>query len=407
MRRNPTLVLCALVGLSLGCGLTLEPTPSPFPQSKSTPTATATPEPTPSPSPQPEPTPTATPTRQPIPTPTLAPSIPPQSGPCDILMITTGLLRTSAELKAALGEYRDAVEATEGLVARYVELDSAECLRDYGVQVTNPADWQEIRETLRVILRTTGASYVMILGGTAVVPRPQVDACCEGESSVTVPSDAWYIDLDGDGIVDEGVSISRLPDLSHDSSAVVAGLQTATALHNAGGFTLDAEVRFTMNDCTTPPYGVCETCAQQAEFFDLVSANDLIVFAGHGSPIGIHSNDGAPKFTINFMDSVDLQAHHPVILTYYCCNTGVLWADEPTLSYEFIRGGAAAFVARTTTLGVPTHVADTFPEEIKGGARIGDALFTAMREAVLEYGGTFKAPAGHICLYGDPTLRRR
>ena len=188
---------------------------------------------------------------------------------------------------------------------------------------------------------------------------------------------------------------------------MVAALQTATTLHEAGGCTLDAEVRFTLNDYTTPPYGVCDACTEQAEFFELVSTSDYIFFAGHGGPSGFYNNSHEPIFTIDHMDSVDLQTYHPVVIGYYSCNTGMLLDDSPSLAYGFLRAGAAAFIARTTTQGVPNYVADEFPEDLAAGDRIGDALFQAMRETVFEHGDTFEAAAGHLSLYGDPTLRCR
>jgi len=248
----------------------------------------------------------------------------------------------------------------------------------------------------------------MILGGPLVVPRPVTNACCnDGEDPVTVPSDAWYIDFDNDQIVDEGLCISRLPDLSYNSSAVIDALQTAIELHNEGGYTLDNNVRFTMYDYTTPPYGVCDDCEQMDAFFVLMSTKDNILFAGHGSPTAIYSNDLVLKFSIDYIDSINLQDYHPVIIAYSPCSAGGLFPNSSTLSYEFMKAGAAAYLGRTTTQGVPTYVATNFPINIEGGTRIGPALFQTMRQTVLDYGDTFKASAGHICLYGDPTLRRR
>lgn len=331
-----------------------------------------------------------------------------KKGSVNVLMITTSLLERDSVFEEIVSQYQSVLEVTENLTVGYVELDSEGCLNAYGVKVNDPGNWEEVREVLEEIIGVTGASYVMILGGEFVVPRPIVDACCDDEGNpVPIPSDAWYIDFDGDQIVDEGFSISRFPDLSHNSSAVVTGLQTAITLHNAGGYTLDKEVLFMMDDYTTPPYGVCDSCTEMKEFFVLLSTSDYISFAGHGSPTSFSSYNGVPKFSIDYMDSVNLQAYHPVIIAYFPCYAGALYPKSSTLSYEFMKAGAAAYVARTTSQGIPNNVASNFPDAIEGGMRIGDALFQAMRNACLDFGDTFKASAGHICLYGDPTLRRR
>jgi hypothetical protein len=209
--------------------------------------------------------------------------------------------------------------------------------------------------------------------------------------------------------VDEELSIGRLPDLSYKSLAVVVALQTAIELHNAGGYTLDNEVRFTPNegDYHTPPYGACNVCDEKDTFFTLMSTSDYICFAGHGTPDAIWSNDMVLKFSTHDIDSVDLQQYHPVIKAYGSCNAGCLYDSSPTLAYEFMNAGAAAYLGRTMTLGIPAYVDDNFPGAIEGGMRIGPALFQSMRQAVLEQGSTAKKGAGQICLYGDPTLKRR
>ncbi|MGB9004157.1 MAG: carboxypeptidase-like regulatory domain-containing protein [Candidatus Aminicenantales bacterium] len=325
----------------------------------------------------------------------------------DLLMITTSLLDKEPSFEDIVNRYQGVLFEAEGLNAGYIELDSDNCLRTFGVRVTNPGDWEEIRGVLREIIGMAEASYIMILGGPLVVPRPVVDACCtEGGNPIAVPSDAWYLDFDNDQIVDEGLSISRMPDLSHSSAAVVIALQTAIELHNRGGYTLDNPVRFTMHDYATPPYGVCGACERMDEFFELMSTRDYIHIAGHGSPTAIYSNYGDLMFSIDYMDSINLQDCHPVIIAYGPCSAGVLDPNSSTLSYEFMKAGAAAYVARTTTLGVPGYVGRDFPGDIEGVMRIGPALFQAMRQTALDYGDTFKAPAGQICLYGDPTLWR-
>lgn len=331
----------------------------------------------------------------------------------DLLIITTSDLVKTPDFEDTVNQYVSVLAATEGLSAVYIELDSDECFDTYGVKVTGEWDywtyWPEIRDVLQEIVGITQSSYIMILGGPLVIPRPVDYACCYDQfNDLGVPSDAWYVDFDNDQIVDEGLSIGRLPDISYDSSAVVAGLQTAIELHNAGGYTLDSEVVFSMYGYTTPPYGAC--CTEREAFFDLMETSDYIQFAGHGSPEEIINYlNSHRKISISDMEDedLDLQSIHPVIVAYGPCSAGRIYVNDPTLSYEFLNRGAAAYIARTTTQGVPTYVVDNFPGAIEGGTRIGPALFQAMRQAVLDLGDTFKDNAGQINLYGDPTLKLR
>ncbi|UCD86695.1 MAG: thrombospondin type 3 repeat-containing protein [Desulfobacterales bacterium] len=325
----------------------------------------------------------------------------------DVLMISTSLLQKDLDWLETLNEYKSVLEATENLCAEYVEVDSEECLAAYGIKAENPGDWEEIQDVMGSLVEATQASYIMLLGGVAVIPRPFVDILCFPEDPIRVPSDGWYVDLDRDQIVDEGLSIGRLPDLGYRSSAVTAYLQTAAALHNDGGVSLDAEVWFAQDDYETPPYGVCDACTLEQQFYDLMSTSNYIFFAGHGTATGFYNNDSQPIFTVDYMNSINLQSQHPVIIGYYSCHTGVLERRTPTLSYAFLKAGAAAFLGRTTVQGVPNTVAEAFPADIEEGMPIGPALFGAMRDAALMQGCALKAAAGHLCLYGDPTLRRR
>jgi hypothetical protein len=303
---------------------------------------------------------------------------------------------------------------TEGLVAEYVEIDSDECLSRYGVKVTNPGNWEEIRSVISQISTLTGARDFVILGGKRVFPRPFTDVSAvmsegrdQNSSVELIISDAWYVDFNNDRIVDNGYVVSRFPDLGYECNAVERGLQTAIELHTAGGFTLDRTVRFSINDYTTPPYGVCSACSLRSEFFELVSNSDYVIFTGHGTRTSFFNNNYEAIFTVHYMGSVNLQTFHPVVIGYFSCNTGQLDLDSPTFSSEFSKNGASAFVARTTTHGVPAHVANEFHAGIMSGERIGAALFRTMRETVLIWGDSFKAAAGHLVLYGDPTLLRR
>jgi hypothetical protein len=351
--------------------------------------------------------------------------------PRDVLLVTTSLLRETAALEDVVDRYIETVGRTDGLVASYIVLDSLDCFEEYGVRVADPTDWHEIRDALEAIAEETGPAYIILLGGEAVVPRPEI-VTIDGRIWY-LPTDAWYVDFDDDGIVDEGFVISRLPDLSTESSGIVAALETAIDLHESGGFGLSPEVRFSTqcwlsppiglgaacdpDDATcglcraTPPYGVCDECSLQEETFEQISESDYVVFMGHGSPESFSTNDRVPIFRVENVEDVDLETNHPVITGYVSCNTGLLYEVRPSFATEFMRAGAAAFVARNTEQGTPNYFAAHFSDYIAGTGsqgtyRIGDALFELMRESVLRGGDSEKTTAAQLCIYGDPTLKR-
>jgi len=321
----------------------------------------------------------------------------------DVIIVTTSLIQRNEAFDNTIDKYQE-VLTTEGLDSKFIIVDSDSCFETYGIKA-DPNDWEEIKEVLNIIINETGASYVIILGSVAVVPRPVAVVECPNEDTVTMPSDAWYVDLNNDQIVDEGLSLGRFPDILYESSIVVAGLQTAIDLHESGGFTLNSRVEFSVNGHTTPPYGVCNNCTLQNDFFSLLSDSDYIVFVGHGSSSGISNNSHEPKLTMDYMDLVDFDTYSPVIISYTPSRDGILNEDEPSLPYGFLKAGAAVFVARTTKAGKPTYVNDNFLDDLENGVRIGEALFNAMREAVIVGGCKLKGSTGHICLYGDPTLK--
>jgi len=325
--------------------------------------------------------------------------------PADLLMVTTTLIRIEEdpELDETVALFQSVLWETEGLVAAYIELDSEECRGTYGINVRNPDREEQIKEVLGDIIEKTGASYVMILGSECVVPRPEMAIPHEGGMAF-VPSDLYYIDRDDDLIVDEGLSISRLTDLFHRSTAIVSALDTAIELHISGGFTCDNKVYFIGDDYPTPPYGICDACTKVDEFLDLISSADLIWFGGHGNPYGFFNNEMVPIFNIEYMDYIDLSSHHPVILGYSSCETAVSYIYRPTLSYEFMRSGAAAFIGRTGRFGTTVG---NFLDYLESGERIGDALFRGIRETVLSNPELYTPGGNQTHLYGDPTLRRR
>lgn len=353
-----------------------------------------------------------------------------------VLLITTSLLSKTPTFDDTLAAYIEAMESEEGFSVTYVEVDSNDCRDRFGARVLDRSNWEQYKPVIRDIAASIGAHTIILMGGEAVVPRPSQLVWIDDFISM-VSTDAWYIDMDDDQVVDPGWVISRMPDVSTASEAVEAALQSAIDLHYAGGYGMSREVGFsrscwapaptglgdlcaeTDSQCgtcyATPPYGVCETCDRQEEFFDLISDHDYIRFSGHGSPTGFSTNEMEPVFNIDYMDQIDLQTHHPVITGYISCNTGRLRGDDPTLSTELMRAGAAVFVGRTLTEGTPNHFHFYFEEALKGKTdgkshrpyRVGDAMFDLMRESVLVQGVEQIPAAAQLVMVGDPTLRRK
>ncbi|OPY55186.1 MAG: hypothetical protein A4E49_00487 [Methanosaeta sp. PtaU1.Bin112] len=350
--------------------------------------------------------------------------------PTTVLLVTTSLLTSSAELDSAINRYAETVSRKDGLAASRVVLDSEECRAAYGVRLSDPRSWQEIRDVLEAITDRTGPCYIILLGGPEVLPVPQVVTV--SGSPWYLPADGWYIDFDENGVVDEGFSISRMPDVARGSSAVAAALESASDVHEAGGFGMVPEMLLstrcwasppaglgdacrddasTCGNCyATPPYGVCDECERRAEMFDQMSRSNYIFIMGHGSPVSFATNDHTAIFNLENVADVDLSGH-PLISGWVSCNTGQLYADRPSFATELLRAGVAAFLARTTDQGTPAYFADKFEPYIKGESpsgryRLGDALNELMREVILRKGDSERRITMQLCMYGDPTLKR-
>ena len=182
--------------------------------------------------------------------------------PTTVLLVTTSLLSTNAELDEAVSRYTEVVSRKDGLLARYIVLDSEECRAAYGARLGDSQSWEEIRDVLHTITDETGPCYIILLGGTAVLPMP--DVINMGGSPWYLPADGWYIDFDGNGVVDEGFAISRMPDIAADSSAVAAAMESASDIHEAGGFGMIPEKLLSTKSWAAPPIGLGDACRDDA-----------------------------------------------------------------------------------------------------------------------------------------------
>jgi hypothetical protein len=346
----------------------------------------------------------------------------------DVVLLSSTRLARTAEFNTLLGLYQQALTDSEGLSSRYVEVDSAACQNAFGTRAANVDDWREVKRVLARIRERTGARYVLILGGRLVIPRPAIPLAPAPGTVVAVESDGWYLDFNDDRIVDEGISIGRFADqgvaFGNEAAfpridSLLASLRTAIVLHLRGGVTLDNPASFMTGAYETPPFGVGPECTQTALFLELLSTADQIDIFGHGEINYFRNNDGMLILDPEHLNPQMLQQNHPMIFAWGPCNSGRL--NEMCAGYppddpfpigfprDFQLAGAAAFIGRTTDAGFYHSTTNLFFEEFKAGARLGDALFTAIRESTLDavalYGERGLIPAQHFCLYGDPTLR--
>ena len=316
-----------------------------------------------------------------------------------ILLSSTRLVRT-AEFNTTLGLYQQALTDSEGLSSRYVEVDSAACQDTYGDHVVDLNNWREVQRVMARIRARTQARYFLILGGRLVVPRPAIPLAIGDGTTENVENDGWYLDFDGDRIVDGDAAIGRFADQGvtfgnpedfPSSDGLLAALRTAIVVHMRGGFTLDNPIGFKTSEYNTPPFGVGPECTRTAQFLELLATADGIEFYGHGDVTYYKNNDGQLILDPAHLDPQTLQRNHPFICAWGPCNSGRLldtwdgFPDDYPLPIGFPRdfqlAGACAFIGRTTTHAYYATTPNIFYSELAAGARIGDALFAAMRRA--------------------------
>jgi|GEM_PF-5323348 len=350
------------------------------------------------------------------------------TGGVDLLLVTSPLIRKVPEFDAAVEEYITALSMYGGMTAQYAEIE-VESYTNFGERLADQNDWESVRIQLERLVMSTGARYILILGGPLVVPRPFMEMDCIDLSGM-VRSDALYVDFNRDGIVDGDVAISRIPDVAVNSSIVVTGLRTASALHQQGGFTMDNPVDFSSSEETpsgrepyhTPPYGDCDEC-DFALFTEVIESSDYITFWGHGFPNYLQDFEGTYIIDIlsprgNTFEYLDMSRRHPVVLAWGPCKTGSLCQDgsfhRRTIATEMIRVGAGLYIGRTESYGTNRFFRDNFITDIESGSRCGEALFRGMHEALLPENlsptitaGWQKMQAIQLTMYGDPTLRLR
>ncbi len=348
----------------------------------------------------------------------------------DVLIFSMSNLDKGSDFDLALDNFIQVLDDTENLEAEYWELDSGDFESEFGVRVSDSQDYDEIQEVLEQVKNDRGVEYFIILGGLDVIPfavRFDVPDH-QGVLSTTVRGDTWYIDFDDDLIPDEDLAIGRIPDYGTQSSAIISYLETATDLHQQGGFTLEDPAFITLcngeDDCyESPPYCAFpnDFCScNETDFYQLLSSSDFILFTGHGSRISLVTTDhGCYIWQTSKIDEVDFSTHHPFISGYGPCHFGDLFyeADPGTLAeshaVEFLNAGASIFFANVDANGSIVWLDNNFPfNAMSNGETVGKAFVESVRHAVLvDAGYGYPAAAysivNQLVIYGDPTLYLR
>ncbi len=341
----------------------------------------------------------------------------------DVLLLSMSNLDKDNNFFIKIREFIDTLDRTENLKAAYLELDSEHVKDTYGAKVTDKTNWLNIKNVLKTIIEKENPTYLIILGGPDVVPRPEIAGVRCADSSNPVRSDSWYIDLNGDQIPDDGLSIARIADYEASSLAILKYLDTAIKVHNAGGFTASRYAEF-LGFCAegkkgcylSPPHcvdrlGECG-CSKRSDMLSILSSSDYIVLAGHGTEQGFYTDlyytpISCLVFDVVALDEVNLNIYNPVVIGYYSCYSGGLGIGQTkTWAVEFPKAGASIFVGRTETLGAPPTVGTDFRTNLENGIRVGDALFQEVRESSL-IDCKYIDEANALVLYGDPTLHIR
>lgn len=347
----------------------------------------------------------------------------------DVILLTTSLLPQSEALLDAIEEYKQTVYDKEGLVVKYVMLDSDACEVNYGNKLAYPGvywNWPDTREIIQSIHTISGASRFIILGGRKVVSRPIYNPYSLPPGVVEPPyfhgfrTDGLYLDFNDDYITEEGLVISRMTSLEGESDSVVNALQTATKLHNEGGHTNETEVTFGGETYPAPPYGMCTECNEQDTFLSLLNNTDEIFFLGHGAYYIFNNWDNSAEIlsvgSVNPDKLFNFNVTNPIVYAWTPSESGALSfpldnaGDATSFAYAFLSVGAGAYIAQTSGLNLVGNLKPNFHTLFDNGERIGDAFFQAIRTEALDPDPDhyfFKFHAIQYQLYGDPLLRQK
>lgn len=360
------------------------------------------------------------------------------SGKVDLLIVTVGSkLKKSSELNNAIQNYIRTLEF-EGLKAKYLELDSEEVQRDFGITLQNPSDWQDVKRVLDRIIYKVKPKYILILGGVDIVPMPPAQT--KAKIPAIPVSDDRYADTNLDGTPD--ISVGRIPTpVGNQGNIISSSLNAAIVLHKqnrakklivadtclsppgCGGINdLNevSEVLFNqycneVSDCkSVPPYCSGPFCRGEYNLLGILPNYNIIYIQGHGS--GYHFQAQTNEGNYSFLYGSEIYkvnlVSHPVVSTI-ACHGGVIDCEEwgcirkEGTAFAFLANGGSAYIGNTRYGygGITAHLLGEIYKGLKQGKTLGDSVLEMKKDALKKsYSDWINAVIYEIQLYGDPTL---
>lgn len=364
-------------------------------------------------------------------------------GNFDVLLVTSGAkLRKVAGLEGAISQYIQVLQK-EGLTAKYLELDSDE-IQNYGVTKVDVSNWQAVKEALQRLISKLNVKYVVILGGTDVIPMPLAQT---NEEIPSIPvADDRYVDLDDDGIPD--ISVARIPTPIGDNAQIIkTALENAVQVHLEGGLNfsnagLSADTCLfsppacygkgdtdmlsvaivgvacdQSKDCNpAPTYCLDPNCSDRDKYPAILTKYDILQINAHGSgeDFAALAADGKYYALLSGRDlyNIDLK-NKPLVSTIACHGAqidceGLSCTNKNGTAFSFLANGAVAYVGNTRygMGGFTATYLSSFYANLKNGGTLGQAHLQMKKQALRQAGTDFaKAVAYEIQLYGDPTIK--
>jgi len=376
----------------------------------------------------------------------------------DVLIVTSSKLKTDGDYNESLKEYRKEL-SNSGFTSFYILVDSQKVKDLFNTQPADPTDWKSVKSVLDKIIYKVKPSYLLILGGTEVIPQPP--ARTEANIPTVPPTDDIYSDITLDGVPD--IAIGRIP--IDDAKVMSDYLQMLTQAHKetttihkkiilgdaCGGSDcfLYRDVDYTSdfifgmkcdqnNNCLkSPPY--CSgrgsppifpvPCEKKNEMLSAVKNSDFIFVGGHGDGTGFYSIEQAGGGVLGDVilssgQIYDMDFSKKIVMTFACFGGSI------DVSAICVAPGACAYPPLTpsgstalssvykkvsiylgnTRFGFGgTASAQLYKEVyngIKNGESVGNAVLKMKRnELPSAYSEWWKAVIYEIQLYGDPTLK--
>jgi len=375
-----------------------------------------------------------------------------------VLIVTSTKLKSNNEFDETIKEYRKTI-LNEMLPSFYILIDSQKVKDLFNIQPADPSDWKSVKNVLDKIIYKIKPDYVLILGGTEVIPQPP--AKTEANIPTVPPSDDTYSDLTLDGIPD--IAIGRIPiddiKVMNDYLRMLIQMhKETTTIHKkiilgdaCGGNDcfLYKDIDYTSdfifgmkceqnNNCLkSPPY--CSDrgsppifpvpCEKKNEMLSTVQGSDFIFIGAHGDGTGFYSIEETGggllgDIILSSGQIYEMDFSKKIIMTFACFGgsidvSAVCVAPDACVYPKLTTSGSTALASiykkvpiylGNTRFGIGgTASAQLFKEvynNIKNGETVGNAVLKMKRNKLSNaYSEFWKAIIYEIQLYGDPTLK--